>query len=144
MKTPTISPELRAALKRLKLGYLIDVLPDRLVLADKQSMPFDELLLVLLTDEVERRASTAAARRADTAGLDPDMTLERWDKSAKVHFDKRVFAELTSLRFLEAHRHVVVLGPVGVGKTFPRERTRPRRLPARLQRPVRIRPTDPV
>lgn len=25
---------------------------------------------------------------------------------------------VTSLRFLEAHRHVVVLGPVGVGKTF--------------------------
>lgn len=36
----------------------------------------------------------------------------------KVHFDKRVFAELTSLRFIEGHRHVVVLGPVGVGKTF--------------------------
>ena len=23
-----------------------------------------------------------------------------------------------SLRFIEAHRHIVVLGPVGVGKTF--------------------------
>lgn len=33
-------------------------------------------------------------------------------------FDKRVLAELISLRFLEAHRHVCVLGPVGVGKTF--------------------------
>src|SRR5690349_299972 len=29
-----------------------------------------------------------------------------------------MLAELTSLRFLESHRHVVVLGPVGVGKTF--------------------------
>jgi DNA replication protein DnaC len=29
-----------------------------------------------------------------------------------------MLAELTSLRFLEEHRHVVVLGPVGVGKTF--------------------------
>ncbi|MBI4953783.1 MAG: ATP-binding protein [Myxococcales bacterium] len=29
-----------------------------------------------------------------------------------------MLAELTSLRFLEAHRHIVVLGPVGVGKTF--------------------------
>lgn len=118
MKTPTVSPELLSALKRLKLGYLSDVLADRLVLADKQGMAFDELLLVLLTDEIERRASTAAARRADSAGLDPDMTLERWDKTAKVRFDKRVFAELASLRFIEAHRHVVVLGPVGVGKTF--------------------------
>jgi DNA replication protein DnaC len=46
------------------------------------------------------------------------MRFELWDKTAKVSFDKRMLAELTSLRFLEAHRHVVVLGPVGVGKTF--------------------------
>ena len=35
-----------------------------------------------------------------------------------VTFDKKLFAELCSLRFLQAHRHVVILGPVGVGKTF--------------------------
>jgi DNA replication protein DnaC len=46
------------------------------------------------------------------------MRLELWDKTAKVTFDKRMLSELVSLRFLEAHRHVVVLGPVGVGKTF--------------------------
>ena len=46
------------------------------------------------------------------------MRLEAWDKTSKVSFNKRMLAELVSLRFLEAHRHVVVLGPVGVGKTF--------------------------
>ena len=46
------------------------------------------------------------------------MTLEQFDKSAKITFDKKLFAELCSLRFLQAHRHVVILGPVGVGKTF--------------------------
>jgi hypothetical protein len=38
--------------------------------------------------------------------------LELRDKTAKVTFDKCILAELTSLRFLEAQRHVVVLGPV--------------------------------
>lgn len=118
MKTPTVSPELRTALKRLKLGYLAEVLPERLVLAEQQGMSFDELLLVLLSDEISRRDSTAAERRAEQADLDPDMVLERWDKDAKVHFDKRVLNELTSLRFVEAARNVLVLGPVGVGKTF--------------------------
>ena len=33
-------------------------------------------------------------------------------------FDRRVLQELSSLRFVEAHRNVVLLGPVGVGKTF--------------------------
>jgi DNA replication protein DnaC len=70
------------------------------------------------TDEISRRDSAASEIRADAAGLDPGMRLELWDKSAKVTFDKRMLAELTSLRFLETHRHAVVLGPVGVGKTF--------------------------
>lgn len=118
MNTPTLSPELVAALKRLKLGRIADTLSDRLVLADKQDMPFEDLLLLLLTDEVSRRETTAADHRAREAALDPSMRLEQWDKTAKVSFDKRMLAELASLRFLETHRHVVVLGAVGVGKTF--------------------------
>jgi DNA replication protein DnaC len=116
--TPTLSPELVTALKRLKLGRITETLPERLVLADKQEMTFDDLLLLVLTDEIARRDNTAADTRARDAGLDPGMRLELWDKTAKVSFDKRMLAELVSLRFLEAHRHVVVLGPVGVGKTF--------------------------
>jgi len=116
-KTP-FNPELVVALKRLRLGRVADTLPDRLVLADKQEMSFDELLLMMLTDEIARRDSAAADNRADEAGLDMAMRLELWDKTAKVSFDKRLLSELVSLRFLEAHRHVCILGPVGVGKTF--------------------------
>jgi DNA replication protein DnaC len=116
--TPTLNPELVDALKRLRLGRIAASLPERLVLADKQEMPFDDLLLMLLTDEIARRDNTAADNRAAQAGLDPTMRLEQWDKTSKVKFDKRVLSELVSLRFLEAHRHVCVLGPVGVGKTF--------------------------
>jgi len=113
-----LNSELVVALKRLKLGRIADTLPERLVLADKQEMTFDDLLLLILTDEIARRDNTAADLRASEARLDPAMRLETWDKTSKVSFDKRMLAELTSLRFLEAHRHVVVLGPVGVGKTF--------------------------
>ncbi len=113
-----LSSELVVALKRLTLGRIADTLPERLVLADKQEMSFDDLLLLVLTDEIARRDNTDADRRASEAHLDPAMRLETWDKTSKVSFDKRMLAELTSLRFLEAHRHVVVLGPVGVGKTF--------------------------
>ena len=116
--TPSLSHELVSALKRLKLGRIADTLPERLVLADKQDMAFEDLLLLVITDEIARRDSAASEIRADQAGLDPKMRLELWDKTAKVSFDKRMLAELTSLRFLEAHRHTVVLGPVGVGKTF--------------------------
>jgi DNA replication protein DnaC len=118
MSTVDVSPELRRALKRLCLGKILDALPERLALAREQKLPFEDMLLMLLSDEIQRRDGTAATRRAAHAGLDPDMVCERWDKTAKVHYDRRVFAELCTLRFIEAHRNVVVLGPVGVGKTF--------------------------
>ena len=116
--TPILNAELVTALKRLKLGRIAETLPERLVLADKQEMTFDDLLLLVLTDELARRDNTAADLRAHEAGLDTAMRLEVWDKTTKVSFDKHMLSELTSLRFLEAHRHIVVLGPVGVGKTF--------------------------
>jgi DNA replication protein DnaC len=113
-----ISPELKSALKRLKLGPLVDVLPDRLLHARQTEMALEDFLLLILQDEIARRESTAAHRRAQAARLEPDMTFERWDTTAKVHFDSRVLAELRSLRFIGEHRNALILGPVGVGKTF--------------------------
>lgn len=116
--TTTISPELVAALKRLRLGRMLDSLAQRISLAERDGTPFQDLLLALLVDEVGRRANNAATARARDAGIDPDMVFERWDKTAKITYDKRLLQELTSLRFIEAKRNAVILGPVGVGKTF--------------------------
>ena len=118
MSARTVGPELVAALKRLRLGGLLPTLAERFTLAEKEDTPYEDLLLLLLVDEISRRDSNASTRRAEQAGLDPDMVLERWDKTAKVTYDRRVMNELVSLRFVEDHRNAVILGPVGVGKTF--------------------------
>jgi len=118
MTADTISPDLRATLRRLKLGRLLDTLPDRLVLARQQKMPHQDFLLLLLADEVSRRDSLGVALRAQRARLDPTMHLEAWDSTAKVTFDRTLLNELASLRFLDSHAHVAIVGPVGVGKTF--------------------------
>jgi len=60
MKTPTLNPDLIKALKALRLGPIADTLPDRLVLADKQQMSFEDVFLLLLTDEIRRRQGGAA------------------------------------------------------------------------------------
>jgi DNA replication protein DnaC len=105
-------------LKRLKLSKMLDTLPDRLALARAQKMPHQDLMLLVLGDEASRRDGLAATLRAQRAHLDPDMQLERWDDTAKVTFDKALLNELVSLRFLAAHSHVAIVGPVGVGKSF--------------------------
>jgi DNA replication protein DnaC len=117
MAAKTLSPELKHAMKDLRLGQLLPTPAERIALAEKNELRIGDFLLGLFTDEIERRRSASASRRADSAGLDPDMVFDRWDKSAKVTFDRRVLQELTSLRFVEAQRNIVVLGPVGVGKT---------------------------
>lgn len=118
MAPKMLNPDLKSAMKELRLGQLLITLPERIVLAEKNDIPLEDFLLGLFSDEVQRRKGAAAARRSENAGLEPDMVFERWDKSAKVTLDRRLLNELVSLRFVEALRNVVVLGPVGVGKTF--------------------------
>jgi DNA replication protein DnaC len=114
----SISTDLKAVMRRLRLGKLLDTLPERLALARQQKVPHQDFLFTLLSDECQRRDSSASVARAQRALLDPEMVLERWDPSAKVTYDEALLAELVSLRFVEAHRHVTIVGPVGVGKTF--------------------------
>lgn len=113
-----ISDDLKKAMKQLKLGKLLDTLPERLTLARQQKMPHQDLLLLLFGDEISRREAQRNTFRASQANLDPNMELQRWDETAKVRFDRELLNELASLRFLDAKRHVCIVGPVGVGKTF--------------------------
>jgi DNA replication protein DnaC len=115
---PTVSPELRALLRRVKLGKLLDTLPERLALARTNNLAHSEFLELVLADEVARRDTTSAALRARTAGLDPAMTMDRWDPTTAVAYDQATWAELGSLRFIDSAHNVVIMGPVGVGKTF--------------------------
>ncbi len=55
--------------------------------------------------------------RARTAGLDPTMRLDTWDEPDDLSYDRMLLSDLTSLRFAGAGHGVVLLGPVGVGKT---------------------------
>jgi len=117
MTTPAITPELKALLRRVKLGKTLDTLPERLTLAKQHKLEHTEFLELLLADEVDRRNRQATTLRAKAAKLDPAMTLEAWDPDTTVTYDQALWAELTSLRFVGDARGVFVLGPVGVGKT---------------------------
>jgi DNA replication protein DnaC len=115
--TDPVSPELRQILRTLKLGKLMDTLPERLTLAKQQQLPHAEFLELVLADEVTRRETNSATLRARAAGLDAGMRLETWDTTAAVRFDQQLWNELTSLRFLDGSHGALSLGPVGVGKT---------------------------
>jgi DNA replication protein DnaC len=116
--TPIVNAELKALLRRVKLGKLLDTLPERLALAKANGLAHAEFLELLLADEATRRDITSAALRARTAGLDATMTIDAWDDTTNVTYDRATWNELVSLRFIDAGHNAVIMGPVGVGKTF--------------------------
>lgn len=113
-----ISTELRQVLRRLKLSPVLETLPERLQLARQQKLPYQEFLELVLVDEVARRDRIGGDLRARAAHLEPDMRLERWDESADISYDRQLWNELCTLRFVEESAGVLIIGPVGVGKTM--------------------------
>lgn len=115
--TDPISGELTSLLRRLKLGKMLDTLPERLALAKQQHLSHMAFLELILADEATRRDSDSARLRARKAGLDPGMRLDTWDEQAAINYDRTLWNDLASLRFLDGPHGACLLGPVGVGKT---------------------------
>jgi DNA replication protein DnaC len=112
-----ISADLKRVMRQLKLGRMLDTLPERLTLAKQQHLSHAAFLELVLADEATRRDTSSAARRARDAGLDAAMRLESWDESAAVRYDRTLWTDLTSLRFVDGPHGALLLGAVGVGKT---------------------------
>jgi DNA replication protein DnaC len=114
---PGVDAELKALLRRVKLGRMLDTLPERLALARAESLPHADFLSLLLSDEVERRDRSSAELRVRAAKLDPGMRIDTFSGETGAVFDRQLWNELCSLRFLDDARGALILGPVGVGKT---------------------------
>jgi DNA replication protein DnaC len=114
----SLESDLVALLKRLKLGQTIPTLPDRLALARAQKLDYAAFLTLILADEVQRRDAQQLERRLHAAGFEERVSLEDFDWTTAVQLDRRHLNELFSLHFLQRKEHVLLIGPVGVGKTF--------------------------
>ena len=114
----SLEPDLVTLLKRLKLGQVIPTLPDRLALARAQKLDYAAFLTLVLADEVQRRDGQALERRLTAAGFEERVTLDDFDWTTAIQLDRRHLNELFSLHFLAKKEHILLIGPVGVGKTF--------------------------
>ena len=110
--------ELKPLLKRLKLGAMLNTLPERLALARRDQLDYAAFLQILLADEVGRRENLSLELRLQKAGFDEICRLEDFDWSAGITMDRRLLDLVFSLDFLNRHEHVLFVGPVGVGKSF--------------------------
>jgi len=114
----TTTSELKPLLKRLRLGYLLNTLPERLSLARRDQLDYAAFLQIILADEVTRRDNRNLEMHLQKAGFDEICRLEDFDWTAQINVDRRLVDAVFSLDFLNRHEHVLFVGPVGVGKSF--------------------------
>ncbi|NBC16913.1 MAG: ATP-binding protein [Bacteroidetes bacterium] len=112
-----IPRSLKATLKRLRLSGILHTLDDRLSYARKDSLSMLEFLELVLQDEIERRDQKGLALRLAKAGFDLDQTLESFDLDGPVSLDRQRVRDLFGLGFVAGREDVILLGPVGIGKT---------------------------
>ena len=110
--------DLTPLLKRLKLGQMLPTLPERIALARRDSLDYVAFLEVILSDEVNRRDVKRLRTRLEKAGFEQICSLEDFDWGADISMDRRLVDAVFSLEFLQRCEHVLLVGPVGVGKSF--------------------------
>jgi DNA replication protein DnaC len=96
----------------------MDTLPERLALARRDQLDYAAFLQILLADEVTRRDNRRLEIHLQKAGFEDICRLEDFDWTASITVDRRLLDAVFSLDFLERREHVLLVGPVGVGKSF--------------------------
>jgi len=114
----TMTTDLTPLLKHLKLGAMLNTLPERIALARREQLDYASFLEIILSDEVNRRAHRRIETRLHQAGFQETCRLEDFDWSASITLDRRLLDAAFSLEFLAKHEHVLLVGPAGVGKSF--------------------------
>ena len=71
----TTTTELTPLLKRLKLGAVLNTLPERVALARREQLDYASFLQIILTDEINRRDHRRLELRLQRAGFEQTQSL---------------------------------------------------------------------
>jgi len=108
----------RSHLAYLKLGAAAEALAPALRSAEAERPSYADFLDGLLGTEVSATEERRLERRLRLAGFPHRKTLGEFDFSAQPGLDRKLIDELATLRFVEEHANVLLIGPPGVGKTM--------------------------
>ncbi len=117
LSNTTVFDRLQELLHYLGLTTTAANLATALETARKQELSAAVFLEGLLRKEVEVTMARRMKSRARLANLPTSKTLQNFAFDFQPSVDRGVIAELATLRFIEEHRNVILLGPPGVGKS---------------------------
>lgn len=103
--------------RKLRLSGMTDSLEIRLQEANSNQLTHAEFLELLLSDELQVRATRAFERRRKRANFRELRTLEEFDFSFNQSIKRSKLFELGACHFIKEARDVLFTGPPGVGKS---------------------------
>ena len=112
-----MNPQLKSALKRLKLSGLLSTLEVRLQEAAGNQLSCAEFLELIVNDEIAIREDRAIARRVIASKFRELRSIEDFDFSFNQSIIRRQIMELATCRFIREQRDILFTGPPGVGKS---------------------------
>jgi len=110
--------ELQRSLRQLRLGGMAAVLETRLRQAQAEPMAPIDLLAMLVSDELTRRADRLLDRRRKLAAFrDPTKTLDNFDFTFNPKLNRSLVFDLATGAFIDRREDALFLGPGGAGKS---------------------------
>lgn len=109
--------ELFPILKKLRLMGLVTSLDIRSRQAVEDNLSYEEFLLRLFCDEMERREGKQLKSRLNKAAFEHAKTMEDFDFSFNPKIPKSKIVDLSTCNFIAKHENVLLVGPAGVGKS---------------------------
>ena len=109
--------ELLQTLKTLHLNRMAEMLPEEIARAEKDGIPYVELLLRLARAQWNHRHETALEWRIKRAKLPERWTLETFPWKLQPGVNKKQIMSLAELDFIPQAANLVFIGPTGVGKS---------------------------
>jgi DNA replication protein DnaC len=103
--------------KALKLTGMLDSLEGRLQQARNSSLSYEELLAMLFNDELEHIEREALQKRIENARFEELKSFESFDINRYTPQIKNAISHLITGKFIQDKNHVIIMGPVGTGKT---------------------------
>ena len=103
--------------KAIKLFGLADTLEARLSQARENNLAYEELLCCLFQDEQEDRQRKHLARTIKQAQFEETKSFDNFDMSQYGKETSQMIRHIMTGKFLKEKNHIVIMGPVGTGKT---------------------------
>jgi DNA replication protein DnaC len=114
----SVYQRLRGHLAALRMTATAEVLPQALERATADGISHTAFLERLLAVEVAAAEARRQASLARFACLPAPWRIADFDFDAQPSLDRKLVAELATLRFVEDKGNVLLIGPPGVGKTM--------------------------